>query len=432
MWLIFITLAFLQVASVPGQVVLKDGVGVTVSAKTRNIIVVMRNLSLYPNGLIKLTNGRLEDSGTQTLLNFQPSQPNDWMTTGLVYDYTNWQNTITYNTTCYGYYVYYMDSVDNSKIYSYSCLRAYSNWMEQMKDYIGEEKLRDLFIPGSHDTGAYRYNFNPLSQETIVTKYTITQDADVLMQLKHGIRYLDLRPAYYPTSNPQWWINHASYQMQPLEPVLRQILDFIKNTNEIVVVAFGEFPVGFDNSTIHQSLVNFIKTIFQDQICTSTLAFNTPLKDIWASGKRLIINYGDSTVGGANFPYTWPGSYGRWGNKDTISGLQSYLYQVNSQIYPNDPKLTIDSAALTPQTWGVVFDTYGGLRKMADSSNMLINDWYFKDLGMNANVVVVDFFLTTKMVETAICYNMYKSMLKVNPNMGPFVCQTCTGMQGYC
>jgi hypothetical protein len=36
-------------------------------------------------------------------------------------------------------------------------------------------RLRDLFIPGSHDSSSYKDNFNFKRDNTIVTKYSLTQ-----------------------------------------------------------------------------------------------------------------------------------------------------------------------------------------------------------------------------------------------------------------
>jgi UDP-2,3-diacylglucosamine pyrophosphatase LpxH len=55
-----------------------------------------------------------------------------------------------------------------------------------MKNLIKDRKIRELFIPGSHDSASFKKNFNPEYEETLITKYSLTQDDDVRSQLIHG------------------------------------------------------------------------------------------------------------------------------------------------------------------------------------------------------------------------------------------------------
>lgn len=63
-------------------------------------------------------------------------------------------------------------------------------------------------------------------------------------------------------------------------------------------------------------------------------------------------------------------------------------------------------AELTPDTWGVLTDQYGGLRLLADRVNRFVSKWYENELGVNANIVAVDFYRGTTIVETAISWNL--------------------------
>lgn len=60
----------------------------------------------------------------------------------------------------------------------------------------------------------------------------------------HGVRYLDIRVGYYRATEPQFWVNHGISRQQPLIKVLRQVRDFVLETNEIVIFDVQEFPVG--------------------------------------------------------------------------------------------------------------------------------------------------------------------------------------------
>lgn len=69
-------------------------------------------------------------------------------------------------------------------------------------------------------------------------------------------------------------------------------------------------------------------------------------------------------------------------------------------------------AELTPTTWDVLTDKYGGLRRIADSSNRHISKWYADDWFMSANIVAVDFYRGTTLMETAIYSNRKKDQLR--------------------
>lgn len=69
-------------------------------------------------------------------------------------------------------------------------------------------------------------------------------------------------------------------------------------------------------------------------------------------------------------------------------------------------------AELTPTTWDVITDRFGGLRKIADQSNRHISKWYIDELGHLANIVAVDFYRGTNLVETSIYWNSKKEVYK--------------------
>lgn len=65
-------------------------------------------------------------------------------------------------------------------------------------------------------------------------------------------------------------------------------------------------------------------------------------------------------------------------------------------------------AELTPDTWGVITDRYGGLRKLADIVNQRISTLYMNELGPNTNIVACDFMRGTTIVEAALYWNSQK------------------------
>lgn len=115
--------------------------------------------------------------------------------------------------------------------------------MWNLKQEIGPRRLRQIFIPGTHDSSAYgEYNEN--AGDTLVKKYSITQDEDVLGQLIYGARYIDLRVGYYSSNREPWWGNHGVVRLHPIRVIFNDLKEFLNNTQEIVILDIQEFPVG--------------------------------------------------------------------------------------------------------------------------------------------------------------------------------------------
>lgn len=102
----------------------------------------------------------------------QPTETNGWSTTNVIFD-NKLLTRINASTNCYGYWAVYIDK--SLKPITSTCIRTYATWMNDHKDIIKRFKFRDLLILGSHDSGSYRANFNSTKNETLVTKYALTQ-----------------------------------------------------------------------------------------------------------------------------------------------------------------------------------------------------------------------------------------------------------------
>lgn len=121
---------------------------------------------------IRWTYGR---TNKPALYVIKPDQTNGWITTNVIFDNKHLEH-LSASTKCYGYWATYVDNSSNPLFTA--CIRAHATWMNDNKDLIKRFKFRDLFILGSHDSGSYRANFNSSRNETLVTKYALTQVSD--------------------------------------------------------------------------------------------------------------------------------------------------------------------------------------------------------------------------------------------------------------
>lgn len=118
----------------------------------------------------------------QALYYTKPNEANGWLTTNVIFDNKHLEH-LNARTNCYGYWAVYVDNALNEVFKT--CIRAYATWMNDNKDLIKRFKFRDLFILGSHDSGSYRANFNSSRNETLVTKYSLTQVSRLNSKLKN-------------------------------------------------------------------------------------------------------------------------------------------------------------------------------------------------------------------------------------------------------
>nr|CAD7446438.1 unnamed protein product [Timema bartmani] len=317
---------------------------------------------------------------------------------------------IEFNSRCLGVWVAYVKA-DNTTVLTSNCLRTRPTWMMDMKEELSPMKLRKVFIPGAHDAGAYeRYK----GADTPVSKYSITQEEDVLSQLTYGIRYLDLRVGFYPFRNPVWWVNHGVVRLHPLQEFLDDVKKFVRSTQEIVLLDVHGFPVGFNyDIRVHQKLLSYLRQQLGDLATPTTLSWDSTLREVWGSGRRLVLSYNKKeVVDGSDI--LWPAVAHKWGNVDSLDDLYDYLVGVVTSP-PTDTSWSA-MAELTANALKIALDSLGGLRKMAHSVNRNVTEWYSGDLGVNANIVAVDFFRGTAIVDAAIDWNSRRAGRMKCPN----------------
>lgn len=126
-----------------------------------------------------ITNDAIEPNYDNTIYDISLNSTEGHLNTFLHHNFSE----IDESTECYSFWYFY---VVNGETRSRGCLKANPNWMSDMKDLIKDRKIRELFIPGSHDSASFKKNFNPEYEETLITKYSLTQDDDVRSQLIHG------------------------------------------------------------------------------------------------------------------------------------------------------------------------------------------------------------------------------------------------------
>ncbi|XP_015593954.1 PI-PLC X domain-containing protein 1 [Cephus cinctus] len=370
------------------------------SSEIRRIEIYWTHANLQSGDVIALYDEEPREVAT-ALYSFEPHTINGILKTRLQADFVPTSN-LTFERQCLKYHVAWLR---NGVIRKTNCLETRPNWLAQRKSTLGSARIRDLFLPGTHDSVSYSIVQSP-TNDNIIDKYVIAQDEDVLAQLIYGIRYLDIRVGYYPLLNQVWWGNHGIVNVVPLQTIINDLKIFLNNTEEIVIFDVQEFPIGFGSDlSIHHKLVAYLEKQLGDYLLPKSYGWSTTLDNIWASGKRLIIGYDQSSVVPL-YNSIWPCVTHQWGNVRSVSALYTYLNRIETAAMSSlvvNPRSAM--AQMTPNTWDVILDRLGGLRKMANDVNINVTTWYATKWHNSANIVAVDFFKGSGIIETSIEWN---------------------------
>lgn len=72
------------------------------------------------------------------------------------------------------YIGHYVAWIRDNVVRKTNCLSTHPNWMGERQETLKNLKMRDIFLPGTHDSAAYAKHKNS-QLELIIEKYTITQ-----------------------------------------------------------------------------------------------------------------------------------------------------------------------------------------------------------------------------------------------------------------
>lgn len=361
-------------------------------SKIRELEIYWNNINFEPGDTISL----YEQSATgspHVIYTLTPNAPNGNQTTGIQAEYVA-SRDLPFVQKCTKYGVTWA-SVNGVK--KMECLKLQPTWMRDRKDIIGPLSMSEIFLPGTHDSAAYDEDG---SKAGFISKYAVTQDLDILGQLIHGVRYLDIRVGHYAGTKEKWWTNHGPfYRSVSLKTVVDQVKTFLDNTEEVVIMDIREFPIGFYNISDHHALVAFLEDEFRNYY-TDNRGWQTKLNDIWSNGRRLIIGYENTEIV-ASHASMWPCVSHQWGNVRKVDDLYRHLFSIESNgSIGTRPRSAM--AELTATAKDIIFNKLGSLRDMAYRVNLNVSNWYSTLWQYSANIVAVDFVRSTDIVQIAI------------------------------
>jgi hypothetical protein len=157
---------------------------------------------------------------------------------------------------------------------------AISNWMGNCADKIGPVLLKDLRIPGTHDS------FTNAIDAPFVSNWMITQSTSVAQQLVLGVRYFDCRVR---AASGNYWTYHGlcSSQFMPILQAVKSFIEVPANAREIIILDMSHFQDFCTNDA--PCLRQMVSDLFQEKLVPPTIDLSTTtVNDIWATTGRIL------------------------------------------------------------------------------------------------------------------------------------------------
>ena len=193
---------------------------------------------------------------------------------------------------------------------------------------LGSLAVGDLVLTGSHDAGAYR-DYQGVGDDNWATSAVFAQEEDFLHQLIWGVRFLDVRAGFYPTTPERFWLVHGIIKTHPMAEGIEDVKTFLRNTQEIIIWEVNGYEQVWDDEA-HAEFKELLTSEFSPWLVRpGSLAWSSPLADIWqrsglAPGQgRIILTYNSNRYTDPDFFF--PEVLERWGNVDVPSDLYNYI-----------------------------------------------------------------------------------------------------------
>ncbi len=292
-----------------------------------------------------------------------------------------------------------------------------ASWMScfhQPGSSLDQLTLKDLCLPGTHDSGALQVL---AASEKLATPWVVTQQLNLLQQLQAGARRFDLRVMKVPAGNSKnrlpagFYLHHGGYATLPLDEALRQIKSYLDSDSartETILFEFSHFQgfqrgqhAGSDYAVFLSQVQKMIGPHLLRRTKGAKPLVRLPLKDL--KGKAvLLVETGSLFEGQPASPlvhrlHDGLPIYDRYANRDRTDQMVADQAEKFRQ-YDADDSLFLLNWTLTPRP---SLGSLGGVRKLAKEANAQLRK-HFQDprqpfgrrnpAGHLVNLINVDFF----------------------------------------
>ena len=290
-----------------------------------------------------------------------------------------------------------------------------ATWIGDSMSIIGEKTLKEITLPGTHDSGAYYLTEIQMPGDTpeiyeafytvakaldkpvglVAIDWALTQRQDFYTQMQDGIRFFDLRSGWL--ENTQEWVFFHYNIGVPVQILLQDVYRFLVDyPTEIVVIEMSHFdgsPSVEDINTLKTMVINTLG-VYLYPVNTS---YSFTINQMISSGKRAIVTmeegYDDNNI--------WPPEaiYNTYADSPKIDEMMEFndktVQDFMTHEWPNT--LFKVSWTLTPDNMTVI-DSLEPLHphtllQLADTGNRHLHSFWLKMKKNNwrmGNILIID------------------------------------------
>lgn len=319
-----------------------------------------------------------------------------------------------------------------------------ANWMKQHFSKIKSRNLRQLVLPGTHDSATYQLTDREADMDPgmkavakiskkLVKKWSQAQEQNIYQQLMGGIRYFDLRPR---ADGGKHYIHHSLCGVE-FKVILEDIKKFVSDPgrSELILISISHYENFKDKDffNLRKAIIDTLKPYIHhppetkpgDKIPRFTFQTLETIMGATPGGSKIIfltsdpkLNNEDESSHAKFFPIAWDKDENIF---DDYSDSDSYESMKNDQIkksrmnFRRAGKLFLLSWTLTPQIPrgpGDIKRFYDkDLHWLSRQANVSLPYYASRELvkyaaeGYGANILYVDFYRDAYVVETALMLN---------------------------
>ena len=274
-----------------------------------------------------------------------------------------------------------------------------SSWMADSYESIKNLTLKELSLPGAHNSGMDR-------KAHISDMWRTCQYDSFRYQMDNGIRVLDIRLAYYAGTlgwhGEKYAHRHGINSGRHLHETLMAIEAFLeRNPEEFIIVDFHEISPAHSVPVPYEELAAYIQNRFKDKLLPYS-ALNLTLAQLSKSypGRKIIIA---ATSEFNAKDWAWPKIEHQWIGQNLVSA--------------DDLGRFIDRVMESPPSYGLWSMSATGY-SVIGPTNLAgeLDSWYAASspYQMKSNIINVDWFDNSRLVRNCIETNIEKGRRKVS------------------
>lgn len=301
---------------------------------------------------------------------------------------------------------------------------ANADWMASLPSKLSAMPLKQLAVPGSHDSFTYWVDVNaPVGPDQksyvkylatmfrvvakkVMVKWSMTQNLSFKEQLNAGIRYFDLRVSSKPGEpGCEIYFIHGLFGHKVRDGLL-EINAFLSSHNkEVVFLDFNHhYAMGAEH---HVYLMNMLQEVFGGKLCHDCTVESVTLDYLWDKKHQVIVFYHHPSAQGV--PAMWPGNKipAPWANTTEPYKLIQFL-ETTLKERARQGSFHVSQAILTPRVNTVAKGLVWGLRSYLVERNLpTIMSWVQTQRpgADGVNIITSDFVELTDFANIVIRLN---------------------------